>query len=300
MAEIPVIQPGRVAASADPPPFAHIGIVGLGLIGGSLALACRRRWPQALVIGVDRNEVLEAATGRHAIDVAADDLGMLAGADLVVLAAPVETNLALLPQLESHVAGEAIVTDVGSTKRAVVDAARTLPARLRFVGGHPLAGAARSGIEHGAPEMFERRPWLLTPAAGTSRDALERVTAWVAAIGARPQLMDPDEHDRLMAALSHLPQIVVTTLMKVVGERAGEAGLALAGRGLRDTTRLASSPGRVWADVCATNAEYIGEALDDLIGELAALRASLRDAGAVDALFAEGQRWRDRLDPDRA
>ena len=112
MRSLPVIQPG--VSDASPPPFARIGIVGLGLIGGSLALACRRRWPQALVIGVDRNDVLEAAVVRHAIDVAADDLDMLAGAELVVLAAPVEANLALLARLDAHVEGEALVTDVGN------------------------------------------------------------------------------------------------------------------------------------------------------------------------------------------
>lgn len=297
MRSLPVIQPG--VPDSSPPPFARIGIVGLGLIGGSLALACRRRWPQALVIGVDRNDVLEAAVVRHAIDVAADDLDMLAGADLVVLAAPVEANLALLARLDAHVEGEALVTDVGSTKRVVVEAARALPARLPFIGGHPFAGAARSGIEHGAPEMFEGRPWLLTPEPGTPAALVERLSGFVAALGAQPRVMPAGEHDRLMAALSHLPQLTATALMEVVGDRAGDAGLALAGRGLRDTTRLASSPGQVWADVCATNDDHIGEALDALIDSLRALRAGLRDTHAIEDAFARAQRWRERLDADR-
>lgn len=294
MRTLPVIQPG-VGGDDVPPPFARIAIVGLGLIGGSLALACRRRWPQALVIGVDRNDVLEAATLRHAVDVGGDDLGMLGGADLVVLAAPVETNAALLADLETHVEGEAIVTDVGSTKQAITAAARALPARLRFVGGHPLAGAAHAGIEHGAPEMFEGRPWFLTPDESTSADAVERLAGFVTALGAVPRVLPAAEHDRLVAAISHVPQLVVSALMRVVGERAGDEGLALAGRGLRDTTRLASSPGHVWADVCATNAEHIGEALDALIDTLGALRADLRGR-AVEELFADAQRWRARLD----
>lgn len=297
MRSLPLIQPG--VPDASPPPFARIGIVGLGLIGGSLALACRQRWPQALVIGVDRNDVLEAAMVRHAIDVAADDLGMLAEADLVVLAAPVEANLALLAQLEAHVAGEALVTDVGSTKRVIVEAARSLPARLRFVGGHPFAGAARAGIEHGAPEMFQGRPWLLTPDTGTPADLVARASAFVSALGAVPRVMPADEHDRLMAVLSHLPQLAASALMDVVGERAGDAGLALAGRGLRDTTRLASSPGHVWADVCATNADHLGEALDALIEVLRTLRAGLREASTVEEVFGRAQSWRDRLDRDR-
>nr|MCU0256171.1 prephenate dehydrogenase/arogenate dehydrogenase family protein [Vicinamibacterales bacterium] len=275
MKTLPIIQPATGDDGA-PPPFARIAVVGLGLIGGSLALACRRRWPKSLVIGVDRNDVLEVAMVRHAIDVAADDLGMLAGADLVVLAAPVETNVALLARLEAHVEGEALVTDVGSTKRVMVEAARVLPDRLQFVGGHPLAGAARAGIEHGAPEMFHGRPWFLTPVAETPAGALDRLSAFVEALGGVPRVLSPDAHDRLVAAISHLPQLVASALMTVVGDRAGEDGLALAGRGLRDTTRLASSPGHVWADVCATNADHIGEGLDALIETLATLRRDLR------------------------
>lgn len=293
---LPVVPSGT--SDAAPAPFPRIGIVGLGLIGGSLALACRQRWPQSLVIGVDRNDVIERATVRHAIDVAADDLGMLVDADLVVLAAPVETNRTLLARLDEYVTGEAIVTDVGSSKRAIVEAARTLPSRLTFVGGHPFAGAARAGIEHAAPELFQRRPWFLTPDPATDPAAVERLAGFVRAVGAEPRMLDADAHDRLLAALSHLPQVAASVLMQVVGERAGEDGLALAGRGLRDTTRLASSPGHVWADVCRSNADYIGEALDALIAALADVRArlDLSDSDDLEDVFGGAQRWRGVLD----
>jgi hypothetical protein len=145
--ELPVIQPA-VLAEGQPPIFARIGIVGLGLIGGSIALAARRLWPKALVIAVDRKDVLETAMRLHAIDVAADDLFVLAEADLVVLAAPVRQNLRLLDQLDDYVRQPAVVTDTGSTKRAMVEAARRLPSRFTFIGGHPLGGAASSGLEH--------------------------------------------------------------------------------------------------------------------------------------------------------
>src|SRR2546421_7975266 len=127
--ELPVIQPGRPRA-AQPVIFDKIGIVGLGLIGGSIALAARELWPASLVIGVDCKDVLETAMRLHAIDVAADDLVVLAEADLVVLAAPVRQNIALLEQLDDSVKQPAVVTDTGSTKRAMVAAARSLPARL--------------------------------------------------------------------------------------------------------------------------------------------------------------------------
>jgi len=292
---IPVVQPGTTPG-ALPPVFERIGIVGLGLIGGSIALACRRTWPTCLVIGVDRNEVIERAVVRHAIDVAADDLGMLREAQLVVLAAPVLQNVALLATLPEHVPGAAIVTDVGSTKRAMGAAAAALPARLRFIGGHPLAGAARAGIDHASPDIFQGRPWILTPVgtATTSGD-LDGLVAWVRALGADPRVMPADAHDRLMAFVSHLPQLTASALMRVIGEAAGGEGLALAGRGLADTTRLASSPASVWADICASNADEIGAALDALVATLQELRAHLHDPGTVERVFAAAAAWRRHL-----
>src|SRR6185295_3259506 len=160
--ELPVIQPGR-RVEGQPPIFSKIGIVGLGLIGGSIALAARQLWPAALVIGVDNKDVLETAMRLHAIDVAADSFFVLAEADVIILAAPIKQNIALLDELDEGVAQAAVVTDTGSTKRAIVEAARSLPPRFTFVGGHPLAGAARGGLEHARPELFKGRPWLLTP-----------------------------------------------------------------------------------------------------------------------------------------
>src|SRR5262245_13004099 len=135
--DLPVIQPGR-STSTRTPVFEKIGIVGLGLIGGSIALAARELWPTSLVIGVDNKVVLETAMRLHAIDVAADDLIVLAEADVVILAAPVRQNLALLRELDENVRTSAVVTDVGSTKREIVDAGKALPPRFTFVGGHPL------------------------------------------------------------------------------------------------------------------------------------------------------------------
>ena len=281
------------------PLFDRIGIVGLGLIGGSIALAARRLWPKALVIGVDRNDVLEQAMVRHAMDVAADDLGLLREADLVILAAPVEENVLLLDRLGECVTGTAVVSDVGSTKRAIVEAARRLPDRLAFVGGHPLAGAARSGIEFASADLFRGRPWVLTPREGAGGAPLERLTAFVAALGATPRVMDPATHDHLVAFLSHLPQLTVSALMGVIGAEVGEGGLALAGRGLVDTTRLASSPARVWTDICRTNADEIGAALDRLTRVLGELRASLADPAVVARIFGEAEAWRERLTSDR-
>src|SRR5438046_3050022 len=169
--DLPVIQPGR-PREAEPPIFDKIGIVGLGLIGGSIALKTRELWPTSLVIAVDNKDVLETAMRLHAIDVAADDLIVLAEADLVVLAAPVKQNIALLSELDEHVRQPAVVTDTGSTKRDIVSVAASLPPRFTFIGGHPLAGAAHGGLDHARPDLFAGRPWLLTPEARPEGRAL--------------------------------------------------------------------------------------------------------------------------------
>ncbi len=292
--ELPVIQPSRRPAG-QPPIFPKIGIVGLGLIGGSIALAAREIWPASLVIAVDNKDVLETAMRLHAIDVAADNLIVLAEADLVILAAPVRQNLALLDELDEYVTQAAVVTDTGSTKRDIVQAARRLPPRLTFVGGHPLGGAAASGLDHARPDLFKGRPWLFTPAGDAGGEALDKLLAFTRALGAEPRVITPQAHDRMLAFLSHLPQMTASALMKVVGEAVGADGLALAGRGLIDTTRLAGSPAEIWKDIAATNADEIGPALDVLIELLQNVRKDLADGDAIAEIFDDAGRWRRTL-----
>jgi prephenate dehydrogenase len=176
-----------------------------------------------------------------------------------------------------------------------VDAARALPPRLTFVGGHPLAGAAKSGLENARPDLFKGRPWILTPSGERSGEAVEKLSAFVRALGAEPQITDAAAHDRLLAFLSHLPQMAASALMHVVGGAVGEKGLALSGRGLVDTTRLASSPADIWRDIAATNADEIGPALDALIAILEQLRADLPSGERLDEVFTVAARWRERL-----
>jgi prephenate dehydrogenase len=284
------------ARPAAPPIFAKIGIVGLGLIGGSIALRARELWPSSLVIAVDQKDVLEVAMRLHAIDVAADDLIVLAEADLVVLAAPVRQNIDLLQALDENIKQPAIVTDTGSTKREIASAGRALPPRFTFIGGHPLEGAARGGLEHARPDLFAGRPWLLTVGASDQGGAaLEKLSAFVKALGAEPRVMAADVHDRMLAFLSHLPQLTASALMQVVGEAVGQDGLSLAGRGLADTTRLASSPDDIWKDIAATNADQIGPALDALIEVLQSLRDDLPEGERLTEVFADARRWRERL-----
>jgi prephenate dehydrogenase len=292
--EIPVIQPGR-RREGQPPIFQKIGIIGLGLIGGSIALAAREIWPASLVIAVDNKDVLETAMRLHAIDVAADDAVVLAEADLIILAAPVRQNLMLLETLDEYVRQPAVITDTGSTKRAIVDAARSLPSRFTFIGGHPLGGAAASGLENARSDLFKGRPWLFTPASESGGEALDKLVEFVRALGAHPRILDAAAHDRLLAFLSHLPQLTASALMQVVGDAVGEQGLELAGRGLVDTTRLASSPAEIWRDIAGTNADEIRPALDTLIAVLEELRGDLASGDRLAEVFDEAGRWRRKL-----
>jgi prephenate dehydrogenase len=264
---------------ANEPPFRRVAIVGAGLIGASIRLAAERPWPSSSIFTVDQD----------------DDLGAVAGADLVVLAAPVRANIALLDVLPSSLSPDAIVTDTGSTKRAIVARANAI-AGLTFIGGHPMAGAARGGAVHARAELFHGRPWILTPESLHRADSVAKLEAFVAGLGAVPHVMTADLHDRFVGIVSHLPQFTASALMHTVGRLAGDPGLEIAGAGLLDTTRLATSPPGIWKDVAATNQDVLREALDALIATLTELRDTLDTGEAIDAVFTSACRWRDTLD----
>jgi prephenate dehydrogenase len=286
-------------SSSETPPFATIAIAGLGLIGGSIALAVRERWPQCRIVGVDRPSAQSHALSSGALDRAAAGQHDLGGADLIVLAAPVSQNVAMLPEA-ARAGGEAVITDVGGTKRDIMAAAAQLPRPAMFVGGHPIGGGERGGFGFARPDLFVGRPWIFTPVEATAVDPITRLSTFVQRLGARPTLLDPERHDRLMAFLSHLPQLTSSALMQVAGAGASSDGLRLAGRGLIDTTRLASSPADVWRDVCAANADVIREALDALIARLGAIRDGLARGEVIDAVFEDAARWRAELMKERS
>jgi len=293
-----------------PPPFETVTIAGVGLIGGSIALGLRDRWPSIRIVGVDRPAVLAHALSSNAIERGVADIAAAADADLIILAAPVSHNLRLLQDVANHARTGAVITDVGGTKRDIVSAARTLARPGMFVGGHPIGGAERGGFGFARPNLFVNRPWIFTPGSDADApdpsprgaaqstavsDGLERLFALARGLGAEPTTIDAATHDRLMAYVSHLPQLTATALMHVVGGGAAGEGLKLSGRGLFDTTRLASSPVNVWRDICAPNADAIAEALDRLIAGLTAMRADLNRGEALDELFGDAARWRAEL-----
>ncbi|HEY2435138.1 MAG TPA: prephenate dehydrogenase [Vicinamibacterales bacterium] len=264
------------------PPFTRLAIAGAGLMGTSVGQAASGAWP-----GIDVR-LLDAG----------DDLSALAEADLVILAAPVRANVALLETIEPHLRRATVVTDTGSTKRAICAAAASRPS-LVFVGGHPMAGGARGGAANARADLFSGRPWILTPAPGTPTDAITRLDAFVSGLGAVPHVMTPELHDRFVGAVSHLPQLTASALMHVVGRLAGDAGLEIAGAGLLDTTRLAASPPGIWKDIGATNQDVLREALDHLIRALTEVRDTLDTGEGIDAVFTSACRWRTALDRAR-
>ena len=280
--------------------FQHISIVGLGLMGGSWGLALKQRGFPGCRVGCDRPDVLNHALAAGAVDEGSADLPTaVRDADLIILATPVGVILDLLPQLKEAVLPRALVTDVGSTKRLICQRAReVLGEEPLFLGGHPLAGKERSGLENADAALLENARYVLTP---LSPDHLadERVKAFsslLEALGARPFVMEASTHDRAVAFLSHLPQLVSSGVASMIAEQSAEdfLPLELAASGFRDVTRLAESPYSLWRDICLTNIENIQSALEALIDKLETMKLHLSDR-ELERDFKQARKLRERL-----
>ena len=253
-----------------------LAIVGPGLIGTSVALAAKRRWSDLQVRTIDKGQ----------------PLATIGGALVVVLAAPVDVILETIPRLPAVVSPAALVVDTASTKHAIMRAAAAAQIR-NFVGGHPMAGG--TSIDEARADLFDGRPWFLTNP--DSPDAVSRASRLVEALGATPVVLSDhgQEHDRLMAAVSHLPQVTATLLMAVVARAVGLDNLRWAGSGLRDTTRLASSRADVWQGVLSSNDPELKPLIKYLASELAAFADRLDDPAAVRGLFDEANHAKSSL-----
>jgi len=250
-----------------------VTIVGVGLIGGSFALALRRAGFDGRIVGVSRPHTIETALDLGVIDAGAPLDEALAASDLVYLAQPILRILEQLPEVARLTRPGTLVTDAGSTKVAIVEAAsRAFQGRERdFLGGHPMAGKEGRGVEIAEAELFRGAVYAVTPVAGL-HDQDERVAAfldWIRRIGAKPLAISPDEHDRVTALTSHVPQLVSTALAASVWEGLPSADrLEVAGGGLRDMTRLAGSSYAIWEGILRTNAGPIAEGLRRVAAEL--------------------------------
>jgi prephenate dehydrogenase len=245
----------------------RVAIVGVGLIGGSFALALRQVGFRGEIVGVSSSATLAKALAAGVIDQGLPLNDAVAQADLVYLAQPIERILETLGSLDAHLRPGALVTDAGSTKAMICARATDTLSKGRFVGGHPMAGKEARGVEAAEADLFRSRPYVLT-----GRDPeLER---WIEAIGARLVLLDPEEHDRLIAVASHLPQLMSTALATVIADQPGASNVA--GPGALDMTRLAMSSYEIWHDILSTNARSIDAALQTFIQRLESLRLQLR------------------------
>jgi prephenate dehydrogenase len=263
----------------------NVGLVGLGHIGGSLGLALRARG--ARVVGRDRDAaVAERARGLGIVD----EVGEVGGADVVVLAVPVLAIPACAAEL--HIGGETVVTDVGSTKRSVVAGCEALFGG-RFVGGHPMAGSERAGPEAADAKLFTGRRVLLTPTARTDARAVAAVTEMWRSVGAEVLALDAARHDRMIAAVSHLPHAVAYALVGALAGMADELR-GLSGGGFVDTTRIASTPAPMWVDVFIDNRDMLLELIDRFSDRLGALRAAIAagDAAELGRTIDEARRAR--------
>jgi prephenate dehydrogenase len=263
-----------------------LGIIGVGLIGGSVGLAAGYSgWE---VVGVDTPEVLDNATQSGAIH-RASTLKEVREADLVVLAAPISKVTDLLGDLTPT---NALITDVASAKSAIVRRAESL--KLRFVGGHPMAGSQLSGVANASSNLFEGARYFLTPTSRTDPEDYREVAGFVRELGAVPTAVDPEKHDLLMAALSHLPHLMAAALLKVASDISPEA-LSFAGPSFRDLTRVGASNPELWSDILAENAPALGEALAAFAGAMAQLGSEIKDRESMEGRFRQAREAYDAL-----
>ncbi len=249
--------------------FPTLAIVGLGLMGGSLALALRDvrapaadHWTPQTIIGITRTRAtLDAALARGAIDAASDSLDAARDADLIVLCAPVRTILEQIPQLGRLARDGALILDMGSTKREIVRAMNRLPERLTAVGGHPMCGKEVAGFDAAAAALYRGKIFALTKTERTTPDAFNAARRLAQTIGSRVVELDAARHDEIVAAVSHLPYVVAANLVNTVSAfaQADAQVWALAASGFRDTTRVAASDVTMMLDILLTNRENVAD-----------------------------------------
>jgi prephenate dehydrogenase len=262
-----------------------ITIIGVGLLGGSLGLALRAAGFGGKLVGVGRRqESLDEALAFRCIDEATCDLAQgVADADMVVLATPVGAYERILQAIEPALKDHAVVTDVGSTKRQVVALGNILIGPGRFVGSHPMAGLENKGVAFARADLFEGARCILTPTDETDPELTDRIEELWKTVGMKTLRMTPDAHDRAVAHVSHLPQILASLLMGLPSDN----DLKVAANGFRDCTRLAGGDPEMWRDILLTNPDPIADTIDAMQSELDKLKAIMLDGDAekLEAIF---------------
>jgi prephenate dehydrogenase len=261
----------------------QITIIGTGLIGGSLALALRKKKFAGKIVGCDREGTLERARMRGAIDDGAVDPGdAVRGSQVIVLATPVLAICDLIERVGPVLPAKALLTDVGSTKVAVVEQALKVFGKnggKRFLAGHPMAGKEMSGVDYADPDLFKNAVWFLSPLPdqNLNEGLFAEFAGWIDTIGARIAMLPAEEHDRLCAWISHVPQMISTALAAALVEEFGAEApvLAAGGRALQEMTRISASPYSMWRDVAISNKKNLQDALWKVEQRLAHIRENL-------------------------
>ncbi len=257
----------------------RIAVIGLGVIGGSLGLAIKHYRPEIHVVGFDTGTVMDRARKRGAIDSAAKTLKhAVERADIVFLCTPISTILSLLPRVARFIQPHAVVTDVGSVKGIIQARAKKLfTSKGAFIGGHPMAGSEGSGIEYADALLFQNAVYVLCLENGKN-PAVKTLAALVRSIGARVMVMNANEHDRIAATISHLPQLLAVTMMNLAGQknRSNPEFLQLAAGGFRDITRIASSPFPMWKDILRYNRTQIASVVKEIASQLHVMENDVR------------------------
>ena len=250
-----------------------VAIFGVGLIGGSFALAIRKAGFAGRIIGVSSDHTVRAALESHVIDEALPADVAAAQADLVYLAQPIHRIIDSLAELDAWVKPGALITDAGSTKQAIVERAHRVISRARFLGGHPMAGRERRGVEAAEADLFQGRPYVFTPRSASELEhpAAREFLSWIPRIGSFPVILTPEDHDRTVAFTSHLPQLASTALAAMLDGRP-EPRTGVYGPALADSTRLALSSFDIWGDIFDTNRHQIIVALESYIAKLQEFR----------------------------
>lgn len=293
--------PGANGAAIARMRFRRVGIVGVGLIGGSFALALKTVKAVDTVVGFGRTRSnLDAARKMGVIDEIASGWDDLTACDLILLAVPVGQLPEIMPMIGPRIGPDTVVTDAGSTKRDIVAYARAAfgSALPRFVPAHPIAGAEKSGAGAARPNLFSGKPVVLTPIAETDPFAFKRVRAVWQLTGANTLRMDVALHDMALAATSHLPHVLAFAMMNEIAQRPqAEAMLALTGGGFRDFTRIAASSPEMWRDICVANRDTLCTEIDAFSARLAQLRNYIAqgDGAALEREFEAAKAAREAL-----
>jgi prephenate dehydrogenase len=282
--------------------FEKVTILGVGLIGASLALALKKHGLCREITGFGRREQnLRSAKEKNIIDsFEMDPAKACDGADLVVFATPVGIFTDIAEKISGALKKNAIVTDVGSVKGNLVrEMEKLMPQDVFFVGGHPIAGSDRSGIDTAAAEIFRGAKCIVTPTRNTDKNALEKVTAMWKTMGSVIRTLDPDEHDRIYAAVSHLPHLIAYEIVNTVSDM-NESYLAFSGQGFKDTTRIASSQPELWRDICILNKDNLLESIEIFRNNLDRVSQYLRahDSESLERDFRRARTLREGIGQD--